>query len=271
MSGVTAVDPIALDNAPRRNATTALSEEPSDQPETTGGNADEPAVIVSLSTEATTAMQDPPAMLALDPEEVDHALSWVVGVNGFAANAACKTNANVAADGDHWTEPDAAADHRTAIAERNAAKVIDAAVASPSEALYHAANLGIPILCSVNLDAAGHDASSGTASIGTFTFTHGGSIYSIVPVGRSGAVHPLCHAQDRCAWRNPATRRGLPRGNTCRPAQPAWHLRPGRFGLSVNTLRRWKQGSRQPEGPRRPQIRVIERAPKAVQNALQAV
>ena len=59
MSGVTAVDPISLDNAPRRNATIALSEEPSDQPETTGGSADEPAVIVSLSTEATTAMPTP--------------------------------------------------------------------------------------------------------------------------------------------------------------------------------------------------------------------
>jgi hypothetical protein len=197
MSGVTAVDPISLDNAPRRNATIALSEEPSDQPETTGGNADEPAVIVSLSTEATTAMQDPPTMLALDPEEVDHALSWVVGVNGFAANAACKTNANVAADGDHWTEPDAAADHRTAIAERNAAKVIDAAVASPSEALYHAANLGIPILCSVNLDAAGHDASSRTTGIGAFTFTHGGSTYAIVPV----ADDLLIGTRDGEAWK----------------------------------------------------------------------
>ena len=42
-----------------------------------------------------------------------------------------------------------------------------------------------------------------------------------------------------------------------------------RFGFSVNTLRRWEQGSRQPEGPTRTYLLVIERAPKAVQNALQ--
>jgi putative transcriptional regulator len=45
----------------------------------------------------------------------------------------------------------------------------------------------------------------------------------------------------------------------------------GRFGFSVNTLRHWEQGSRQPEGPTRAYLLVIARAPKAVQKALQAV
>ena len=45
----------------------------------------------------------------------------------------------------------------------------------------------------------------------------------------------------------------------------------GRFGFSVNTLRHWEQGSRQPEGPTRAYLLVIERAPKAVQKALHAV
>ena len=45
----------------------------------------------------------------------------------------------------------------------------------------------------------------------------------------------------------------------------------GRFGFSVNTLRHWEQGSRQPEGPTRAYLLVIERAPKAVQKALLAV
>ncbi len=45
----------------------------------------------------------------------------------------------------------------------------------------------------------------------------------------------------------------------------------GRFGFSVNTLRHWGQGSRQPEGPTRAYVLVIERALKAVQQALQAV
>ncbi|MPZ34486.1 MAG: helix-turn-helix domain-containing protein [Rhodospirillales bacterium] len=44
----------------------------------------------------------------------------------------------------------------------------------------------------------------------------------------------------------------------------------GRFGFSVNTLRHWEQGLRQPEGPTRAYLLVIERAPRAVQKALQA-
>ena len=43
-----------------------------------------------------------------------------------------------------------------------------------------------------------------------------------------------------------------------------------RFGFSVNTLRHWEQGSRQPEGPTRAYLRVIERAPQTVQAALRA-
>src|SRR5690348_16995719 len=43
-----------------------------------------------------------------------------------------------------------------------------------------------------------------------------------------------------------------------------------RFGFSINTLRHWKQGKRQPEGPTRAYLLVIARAPKAVQKALQA-
>ena len=41
-----------------------------------------------------------------------------------------------------------------------------------------------------------------------------------------------------------------------------------RFGFSVNTLRHWEQGKREPEGPTRAYLLVIDRAPKAVQKAL---
>lgn len=44
----------------------------------------------------------------------------------------------------------------------------------------------------------------------------------------------------------------------------------GRFGFSVNTLRHWEQGRRQPEGPTRAYLLVIDRAPGAVQKALEA-
>jgi transcriptional regulator with XRE-family HTH domain len=44
----------------------------------------------------------------------------------------------------------------------------------------------------------------------------------------------------------------------------------GRFGISIHTLRRWEQGSREPEGPARTYLRVIDQEPEAVQRALSA-
>lgn len=44
----------------------------------------------------------------------------------------------------------------------------------------------------------------------------------------------------------------------------------GRFGFSINTLRHWEQGRRVPEGPARAYLLVIDRNPKAVQQALAA-
>jgi len=44
----------------------------------------------------------------------------------------------------------------------------------------------------------------------------------------------------------------------------------GQFGFSVNTLRHWEQGKRQPEGAARAYLIVIERAPKTVRKVLRA-
>ncbi|HXQ66374.1 MAG TPA: helix-turn-helix domain-containing protein [Alphaproteobacteria bacterium] len=44
----------------------------------------------------------------------------------------------------------------------------------------------------------------------------------------------------------------------------------GRFGFSINTLRHWEQGRRQPEGAARAYLLVIARVPKAVEKALRA-
>lgn len=41
-----------------------------------------------------------------------------------------------------------------------------------------------------------------------------------------------------------------------------------RFGFNVHTLRHWEHGIRQPEGPARAYLIVIDRAPQAVQDAL---
>jgi hypothetical protein len=40
--------------------------------------------------------------------------------------------------------------------------------------------------------------------------------------------------------------------------------------LDLTGLRHWEQGKRQPEGPTRAYLLVIDRAPKAVQKALRA-
>ncbi|HYD98213.1 MAG TPA: helix-turn-helix domain-containing protein [Alphaproteobacteria bacterium] len=41
-----------------------------------------------------------------------------------------------------------------------------------------------------------------------------------------------------------------------------------RFGFSLDTLRKWEQGVRQPEGPARAYLKVIDRNPAAVEAAL---
>jgi putative transcriptional regulator len=43
-----------------------------------------------------------------------------------------------------------------------------------------------------------------------------------------------------------------------------------RFGFSVNTLRHLEQGKRYPEGPARSYLKVIDKDPKAVMQALRA-
>ncbi len=43
-----------------------------------------------------------------------------------------------------------------------------------------------------------------------------------------------------------------------------------RFGFSVKSIRNWEQGARQPEGSARAYLLVIDRAPRAVERALNA-
>ena len=41
-----------------------------------------------------------------------------------------------------------------------------------------------------------------------------------------------------------------------------------RYGFSINTLRHWEQRKREPEGPTRAYLVVIDRAPRTVERAL---
>lgn len=42
-----------------------------------------------------------------------------------------------------------------------------------------------------------------------------------------------------------------------------------RFGLNIHTLRQWEQGLREPEGPARTYLTVIDRIPGVVASALE--
>jgi len=42
------------------------------------------------------------------------------------------------------------------------------------------------------------------------------------------------------------------------------------IGVSISTLQNWEQGRREPEGPARALLRVVDKNPKAVLEALQA-
>jgi putative transcriptional regulator len=42
------------------------------------------------------------------------------------------------------------------------------------------------------------------------------------------------------------------------------------IGVSIRTLQNWEQGRREPEGPAKALLRVVERNPQAVLNALHA-
>jgi putative transcriptional regulator len=44
----------------------------------------------------------------------------------------------------------------------------------------------------------------------------------------------------------------------------------GMIGVSIKTLQNWEQGRREPEGPAKALLRVVEKEPQAVLNALHA-
>jgi putative transcriptional regulator len=48
------------------------------------------------------------------------------------------------------------------------------------------------------------------------------------------------------------------------------HEFSGMIGVSIKTLQNWEQGRREPEGPAKALLRVVEKEPQAVMNALHA-
>jgi hypothetical protein len=185
MSDITAIDPTALNPPPLPSAAIPSATVPTGRPRTPSSNAAQPAVVVSLSSGAAASLQAAPTTLSLDPDQVDNALSSTAEANRLATKAADSNEADVATA------------YGTAIAGRDTDVVIGAAVGSASQALYYAANLGIPILDSVSPGAVKNGAAPGTSGVGAFTFTHGGSAYAVMP----GPDGTLVGTKDGHPWK----------------------------------------------------------------------
>lgn len=74
---------------------------------------------------------------------------------------------------------------------------------------------------------------------------------------RTKAVVHVVHVPQRIDVRGVRARLGL--------SQAAF---AARFGVSPATVRNWEQGRRQPEGPARVLLTIIDREPQAVERAL---
>jgi hypothetical protein len=184
MSGITAIN-VAAPQIPPAIAVAEPSGGPTTQSTTAGGDAAQPAVVVSLSNGAAASVQASPKLASLDPNEVDDALSWAAGANGFAFIAA------------HTNEAHLITQFGTAIAEHMTAGLAGDAGLAASDALSYASNLGIPIQDSVSPDAVKNGAAPGTISVGAFSFESGGSTYSVTP-GTNGT---LIGTKDGQAWK----------------------------------------------------------------------
>ena len=145
--------------------------------------SDQPAVIVSLNSSSASA----PAstnLPSLDPNKVDDALYLASGANGFADAAK------------HFAYQHILAKFGKTIADQDLAGVIGGAANSAAYALSYASSLGIPIQDSVSPEAVKNGAAPGTISVGAFSFTNGGSTYTVTP-GKGGT---LVGTKDGQAW-----------------------------------------------------------------------
>jgi hypothetical protein len=153
------------------------------QPQTAGSTTAQPAVVVSLSSAAAAQVSSTPP--SMDPNQVDDALAHLSGANGFAFIYAHINWANVTAQ------------FGTVIADRDEAQVRGAVVGSASYAFSAASGLGIPASDSVSPSAVQYGAAPGTITVAAFSFTSGGSVYSVTP----GANDTLTGTKDGQAWK----------------------------------------------------------------------
>jgi hypothetical protein len=180
-SGLAPQIPLATAAAGSNNA--ASQTQTASQPPTTSSNTAQPAVIVSLSSSAAAA-QASSAPRSMDPNAVDDALAQLSDANGMAFLYAHVNWANVSAE------------YGDAIANRDEEMLRGGVVGSASDALSNASGLGISASDSVSPNAVQNGAAPGTITVAAFSFTSGGSTYSVTP----GANGTLVGTKDGQAW-----------------------------------------------------------------------
>jgi hypothetical protein len=169
---MSAISPINTAASPTAIAAASLPSDPAttaSQPDSSG--ADQPAVLVSLSTAGATqnaVSAQPPA------DQVAGVLNLVSGANAFS---------NILTHYDYAAE---AAKFGVAIANRNYGGLEGTVADLSNAAIAGAANLGIQVQDSVSPDAVANGAAPGTLSISAFSFTSGGNNYAVTP-GANGS------------------------------------------------------------------------------------
>ncbi len=194
MSGITGIS-VAARQIPQAMVAVAAAAGVAALSQGSGRDTAGPAVIMSLSSAATaSAAKASPALRSMDPIAVGDALALVTGANGAAAIAA------------HFDEAYVASKIGTAFAERAKDDVTGYANVSAQVAMSAVRRLDLPVndpagSIVANLGPTGPAPASGTATSGYFTvsdfsFTNGGSIYSIT----TGASGMLTGTKDGQYW-----------------------------------------------------------------------
>jgi hypothetical protein len=166
---MSAISPINTAASPTAIAAASLPSDPAttaSQPDSSG--ADQPAVLVSLSTAGAT--QNAVSAQPLS-DQVANELNLVAGANADA-NLAAGFEADYAKF---------AAKVGVAIANRDLGEVQGGAALVARAAIAGAAGLGIQVQDSVSPDAVAKGAAPGTLSISAFSFTSGGNNYAVTP------------------------------------------------------------------------------------------
>jgi hypothetical protein len=172
MSAISPVNAAATQTA---IATESLPSDPANTAsQTDSSGANQPAVIVSLSSTAGATQNGVFAQPLSD--QVASVLNLVSGANALANNAVI-SNADYAK---------LASEYGVAIANRDVGTIEGAVAQVSNAAIAGAARLGIQVQDTVSPDAVAKGAAPGTLSISAFSFSDGGNNYAVTP-GANGS------------------------------------------------------------------------------------